>query len=193
MGLSSKDGFCGMAHSSGSKRSQKDSDSYFEDEVCDELSSLRKENELVDLLDNNDHMLREAKNLRKELRALLEEAREKVAELESKNLLAMLEIDSLKAAPVVSNEIDCGDCIVFLYDLTLVKEKHASKLKELDVLRVELNKLKSRHALLRACTACPSLHTRLDESHGRIVSLESTLKSLIANACSTCEVHVVQI
>jgi hypothetical protein len=64
-----------MAHSSGSKRSQKnasDSDSDSEDEVCDDLFSLRKENdELVDLLDNHDHMLREVKKLRKELRALL--------------------------------------------------------------------------------------------------------------------------
>jgi hypothetical protein len=42
-GLSSKDGFCGMAHNSSIKRSQKDaSDSDFEDEVCDEFSSLRK-------------------------------------------------------------------------------------------------------------------------------------------------------
>jgi ElaB/YqjD/DUF883 family membrane-anchored ribosome-binding protein len=55
-----------------------------EDEVCDELSFLRKENEeLVDLLDNCDHMLREAKKLRKELRSLLEDARARVAELET--------------------------------------------------------------------------------------------------------------
>jgi hypothetical protein len=49
-GLSLKDDFCGMARSSSSKRSQKDaSDMDYEDEVCDELSSLRKENEeLVD-------------------------------------------------------------------------------------------------------------------------------------------------
>jgi hypothetical protein len=50
-----KDGLCGMARSSGSKRSQKNAsnlDSDSEDEVCDELSSLRKENEeLVDLLE----------------------------------------------------------------------------------------------------------------------------------------------
>jgi hypothetical protein len=74
-GLSLKDDFCSMARSSSNKRSQKDgSDLDFEDEVCDELSSLRKENEeLVDLLDNLDHMLREAKKLRKELRALLED------------------------------------------------------------------------------------------------------------------------
>jgi hypothetical protein len=64
-GLSLKDDLCGMARSSSSKRSQNDaSDLDFEDEVCDELSSLRKENEgLVDLLDNRDHMLREAKKL----------------------------------------------------------------------------------------------------------------------------------
>jgi hypothetical protein len=65
-GLSLKDDFCGMARSSSSKRSQKDaSDLDSEDEVCDDPSSLRKENEeLVDLLDNHDHMLREAKKLR---------------------------------------------------------------------------------------------------------------------------------
>jgi hypothetical protein len=56
-GLSLKDDFCGMARNSSSKRSQKDaSDLDSEDEVCDELSSLRKENEeLVDLLDNRAH------------------------------------------------------------------------------------------------------------------------------------------
>jgi hypothetical protein len=54
-GLSLKDDFCGMARSLSSKRSQKDaSDLDSEDEVCDELSSLRKENEeLVDLLDKS--------------------------------------------------------------------------------------------------------------------------------------------
>jgi hypothetical protein len=68
-----KDGLCGMACSSGSKRSQKntsdsDSDSDSEDKVCDELSSLRKENEeLVDLLDNRDHMLRELRSLGRSL------------------------------------------------------------------------------------------------------------------------------
>ena len=130
-GCNKKDGLCGMARSSGSKRSQKnasESDSDSEDEVCDELSSLRKENEeLVDLLDNRDHMLREAKKLRKELRALLEDARTRVAELETQVLDGKLEIDSLKASPVVSDEIDCADCSVFVADLTALREKHASK------------------------------------------------------------------
>jgi hypothetical protein len=127
-GLILKDDFCGMARSSSSKRSQKDaSDLDSEDEVCDELSSLRKENaELVDLLDNCDHMLREAKKLRKELRSLLKDARTRVAELETQVLNSKLEIDSLKAGPVVSDEIDCADYFVFLADLTDLRKKYAS-------------------------------------------------------------------
>jgi phosphoribosylaminoimidazole-succinocarboxamide synthase len=72
-------------------------------------------------------MLREAKKLRKELRALLEDASTRVAEQETQVLDGKLEIDSLKASPVVSDEIDCADCSVFLADLTALREKHASK------------------------------------------------------------------
>jgi predicted nucleic acid-binding Zn-ribbon protein len=152
-----------MARSSNCKRSQKDaSDLDSEDKVCDELSSLRKENEeLVDLLDNRDHMLREAKKLRKELRALLEDARTRVAELETQVLHGNLEIDSFKASPLVSDEVDCVDCSSFLDDLTALGEKHASKCEELDVLRVELAELQSRPTLLGAFTSCPGLHEKI--------------------------------
>jgi hypothetical protein len=170
-GLSLKDDFCGMARSSSSKRSQKDAlDLDSEDEVCDEFSSLRKENEeLVDLLDNRDHMLGEAKKLRKELKSLLEDARTRVAELETQVLDSKLEIDSLKASPVVSDENDCADCSAFLADLTVLREKYASKCEELDVLRVELAELQSRPTLLGACTSCPGLHERIVELRSRIV------------------------
>jgi chromosome segregation ATPase len=79
------DGFCTMVLSSGSKKStQSDSDSDSNDEVRDELRFLRHENEqLGSLLDNRDDMLREAKKMRKELRASLEDARTRVAELET--------------------------------------------------------------------------------------------------------------
>jgi DNA repair exonuclease SbcCD ATPase subunit len=110
------------------------------------------------LLDNRDDMLREAKKMRKELRASLEDARTRVAELETQNLDAKLEIDSLKASPVVSDEVECADCPIFLSDLAMFKEKHASKCEELDVLRAEL---KSRPTLLGACTSCPVLHKKL--------------------------------
>jgi hypothetical protein len=94
-----RDSFCPMALSSGSKKStQSNSDSDSDDEVRDELPFLRQENERLDLLlDNHDDMLREAKKMRKELRASLEDARTRVAELETQNLDAKLEIDSLKA------------------------------------------------------------------------------------------------
>jgi hypothetical protein len=143
-----------MALSSGSKKSyQNDSDSDSEDEVRDELPFLCQENERLGLLlDNRDDMLREAKNMSKDLRASLEDARTRVAELETQNLDAKLEIDVLKASPVVFDEVDCADCSIFLADLAMSKEKHASKCEELDVLTVEVDEHKSRSALLGACT-----------------------------------------
>jgi hypothetical protein len=81
------DGFCTMALSSGSKKSNQsdaDSDSDSDDEVRDELPFLRQENEQLGLLlDNHDDMLRESKKMRKELRASLEDARTRVAELKT--------------------------------------------------------------------------------------------------------------
>jgi hypothetical protein len=67
------DGFYGMARSSDSKKShQSNSDSDSEDEVHDELPFLHEENEcLVQLLDNRDDILKDAKKMRKELRASL--------------------------------------------------------------------------------------------------------------------------
>jgi hypothetical protein len=189
-----RDGFCTMALSSGSKKSnQSDSDSDSDDEVRDELPFLCQENERFGLLLNNhDDMLREAKKMRKELRALLEDARTRVAELETQNLDAKLEIDSPKASPVVSDEVECADCPIFLADLDLFKEEHASKCEELDVLRVEVVELKSRPALLGACTSCPILHGKIDEMHAYTVSLEAKLKELIPTSYSTCELHALK-
>jgi hypothetical protein len=118
-----------MALSFGSKKStQSDSESDSDDKVRDELLFLHQENEWLGLLlDNHDDMHREAKKMRKELRASLEVAWTRVAELETQNLDAKLEIDSLKASPVVSDEVKCVDCLIFLADLALFKEKHASK------------------------------------------------------------------
>jgi hypothetical protein len=186
-----RDGFCTKALSSGSKKSnQSDSDSDSDDEVHDELSFLHQENERLGLLlDNRDDMLREAKKMRKELRASLEDARTRVAELETQNLDAKLEIDYMKASPVVSGEIECADCPIFLAHLALFKENHASKCDELDLIRVEVAELKSRPALLGACTSCPVSHGKIDEMHAYTVSLEAKLKEPIPTSCSTCELH----
>jgi hypothetical protein len=58
-------------------------------------------------------MLREAMKMRKEFRASLEDARTRVAELETQNLDAKVQIDSMKASPVVSDEVECADCLIF--------------------------------------------------------------------------------
>jgi hypothetical protein len=183
-----------MALSSGSKKStQSDSGSDSDDEVRDELPFLRQENERLGLLLYNRHdMLRESKKMGKDLRASLEDARTRVAELEIQNLDAKLEIDSLKASPVVSDDVECADCSIFLADLPLFKEKHASKCEELDVLRVEVAELKSRFALLGASTSCPVLHGKIDEMHAYTISLEAKLKELIPTSCSTCEMHALK-
>jgi hypothetical protein len=161
--------------------------------VCDELTFLPQENEWLGLLlDNRDDMLREAKKMRKELRASLEDARTRVAELETHNLDANLEIGSLKASPVVSDEVEYADCPIFVADLALFKEKHASKCEELDVLRVEVAKLKARPAFLGACTSCPVLHEKIDEMHAYTISLEAKLKESIPTSCSTCELHALK-
>jgi hypothetical protein len=152
-----RDGFCTMALSSGSKKSnQSDSDSDSDDEVRDELPFLRQKNNerLGLLLDNRDDILREAKKMRKDLRASLQDARTIVAELETRNLDAKLEIDFLKASHVVFDEVECANCPIFLTDFAMFKGKHASKCEKLDVLRVEVVELKSRPALLDSCTSC---------------------------------------
>jgi hypothetical protein len=137
-------------------------------------------------------MLREAKKMRKELRASLEDARTRVAELETQNLDVKLEIDSLKPSLVVSDEVECADCPIFLADLAMFKEKHASRCEELDVLRVEVVEIKSRPALLGACTSCPVLHEKIDEMHAYTISLEAKLKEHVPTSCSTCELHALK-
>jgi hypothetical protein len=104
---------------------------------------------------------------------------------------ARAQIDSLKSAPVVTNEPECTDCSVYLDDLTVLKEKYASKVEELDVLRVELDQMKSRSSLLGACTSCPILHEKLDISLVYTRSLEAQLKASVPTSCSTCEINVV--
>jgi hypothetical protein len=115
-----------------------------------------------------------------------------VAKLEAQVLDGKLEIDSLKASPVVSDEVDCTDCSIFLADLTALRKKYASKCEELDVLRVELAELQSRPTLLGACISFPSLHEKIVELRSRIVSLDADLKVPIPTSCSTCELHAVK-
>jgi hypothetical protein len=186
--------FCGMAHSSASKKSNKDeSGSDSEEEVNNSPSFLIAKNaRLNDLLDNRDDVLKKTNKEKREYRSLLGEAKEKVIEQESLLDDARAPIDSLKSTPVVTNEPECTDCSTFLGELTMLKEKYASKVEELDVLRVELEEMRSRPSLLGACTSCPVLHNKLDVSLAYARSREAQLKAPIPTICSTCEVNVVK-
>jgi hypothetical protein len=113
-----------MAHSSASKKSNKDdSDSDFEDEVNKDPAFLVVENaRLNELLDNCDDVFRKTNKEKREYRSLLGEAKERVVELESLLVDARAQIDSLKFAPIVTNELECTDCCAFLGDLTVLEE-----------------------------------------------------------------------
>jgi hypothetical protein len=140
------------------------------------------------LLDNRDDVLRKTNKEKREYRFLPGDAKEKVIELESFLDDARAQIDSLKSAPVVTKEPECTDCSTFLVELAVLKEKYASKVEELNVLRVELDEMKSKPSLLSACTSCPVLHEKLDVSLVYAQSLEAP----IPNICSTCEINVVK-
>jgi hypothetical protein len=93
---------------------------------------------------------------------------------------------------VVSDDVDCVDCSMYLANLASLKDKHAFVCDELVVLRMEVVELKSRPALLGACTSCPVLHGKIDEMHAYTISLEAELKEPIPTSCSTCEVHALK-
>jgi hypothetical protein len=112
-----------------------------------------------------------------------------VVELESLLVDARAQIDSLKSARVVTNEPECTDCSVFLDELIVLKENYASKVEELDLLRVALDEMNSRPSLLGACTSCPVLHEKLDVSLVYARSLEAQLKAPMPTSCSTCDMH----
>jgi hypothetical protein len=115
-----------------------------------------------------------------------------VVELESLLVDARDQIDSIKSAPIVTNEPECTDCSTFLGELTVLKEKYASKVEELDVIRIELDEMESRPSFLGVCTSCPVLHEKLDVSLAYDRSLEAQLKDPIPTICSTCEVNAVK-
>jgi phage shock protein A len=183
------EGFCGMAHSSSSKKSEKeDNDFDSEDEVNRDPDSLLAEiTRWNGLIDNRDSVLRDAKKVRKDLRAQLENASEKVGELESKVLVLKLENDSLKLAPAISDDVECSECNAWLNEIKLLNEKNASMVAKLDALRTEYDELKARPTLLGACKSCPTMHAKLVDAHSTISSLEASLKSPVANACTSCD------
>jgi hypothetical protein len=140
-------------------------DSNFEQEVnTDPAFLLEKNARLNELPYNRDDWLRKTNKEKREYRSLLGEAKEKVVELKSMLVDAKVQLDSLQSTPIVTDEPECTDCPIFLGDLTVLMEKYASKVEELDVAMVELDELISRPALIGSCTSCPAFH-EISSSH----------------------------
>jgi hypothetical protein len=74
-----------------------------------------------------------------------------------------------------------------LNEIKLLNEKNASTLAKLDALRTEYDELKARPTLLGACKSCPTMHAKLVDSRSTISTLEASLKSLVVNACTSCD------
>jgi hypothetical protein len=72
-------------------------------------------------------VLRKSNKEKREYRSFHGEVKEKVIELESLLVDANAEIEYLKFAPIVNDELECTECLVFLGDLTVLKEKYAFK------------------------------------------------------------------
>jgi chromosome segregation ATPase len=106
--------------------------------------------------------------MRKELRAQLENASDKVGELESKLLELKLENDSLKLAPTISDDVECLECDAWLNEIKLLNEKNASNLAKLDALRTEYDELNARPTLLGACKSCPTMHAKFVDARSTI-------------------------
>jgi predicted RNase H-like nuclease (RuvC/YqgF family) len=125
-----------------------------EDELCDDPIALHREvTRLEKLIDNCDDVLKKTNKEKREFRSLLGESREKVVELESLLDSARAEIDVLKVAPMVSDEIECTNCDATIAELVELKKKYMTRIEELDVLNVELSELRSRTTLLGVCTS----------------------------------------
>jgi peptidoglycan hydrolase CwlO-like protein len=93
------------------------------------ISLIAENARLNDLLDNRDDVLRKTNKEKMEYRSIIGEAKEKVVELVSLLDDARAQIDSLKSAPILTNEPKCTDCSTFLVELTVLKEKYASKVE----------------------------------------------------------------
>jgi hypothetical protein len=100
-----------MAHSSASKKSNKDDPgSVSEEEVNNDPSFLIAKNaRFNDLLDNHDDVLRNTNKEKKEYRSLLGVAKEKVVELESLLDDARAQIDTLRSVPVIFEQTPWGN------------------------------------------------------------------------------------
>jgi hypothetical protein len=95
--------------------------------------------------------------------------------------------EAKKVAVVVSDEVECDECVVHMSKLTDLQSKYVALLDEND-------ELKSRSGLLGACKSCSGLQSELVEKNAKISALEKASSNSIGVAkCALCESLVLEL
>jgi hypothetical protein len=129
---------------------------------------------MTDTLLSQDKLLKCAARERKEFKDKLEIV---LKELE----------DAKKVVVVVSDEVECDECAVYMTNLSELQSKYV-------VLLGENDELKSRSGLLGACKSCSGLQSELAEKNAKISTLDkASLDSIGAVKCARCESLVLEL
>ena len=116
---------------------------------------------------SQDKLLNRVAHERKEFKDKLEIARKELEEAK-------------KLAVVVSDKVECDECVVHMSNLTNLQSKYVALLDEND-------ELKSRSGLLGACKSCLGLQSELAEKVARISLLEKASSDSTAARCARYE------
>ena len=97
-------------------------------------------------------------------------------EFKDKLEIALKELkETKKLAIVVSDEVECDECVVHMSNLTDLQSKYVALLDEND-------ELKSSSGLLGACKSCLGLQSELAEMNARISLLEKASSDSIVSS-----------
>jgi hypothetical protein len=126
----------------------------------------------------------------------------KLREYKKKFENATIELELLKSAPTVVDEIECDACGVYMIQMSNLQTRHASIVDELEKTKLALEELKPRSFLLGACKNCLILKSELSENYAKLKDFEKKLvnassSKAIISACDTCasllnELHTCQ-
>jgi hypothetical protein len=129
---------------------------------------------ITDALMSQDKLLKRATRERKEFKDKIE------------IMLKELE-EGKKLAIVVSDEVECNECVVHMSNLTGLQSKYVALLDE-------NNLLKSRSGLLGACKSSSGLQSKLAEKNTKIFALEKASSgSTDVAKCACCERLVLEL
>jgi hypothetical protein len=144
-------------------------------EVTPSINNLVAELDIMtDTLMSQDKLLKHAACERKQFKNKLEIMLKELKEAK-------------KLAVIVSDEVECDECAIYMSNLTDLQSKYVALLDEND-------ELKSRSSLLGACKSCLGLQSKLVEKNAKISTLKNASSDSIDVAkCVRCESLVLEL